>query len=188
MTMVANLPLTMYAWRKHRGNPEPVSCFLLLRCSDFQASFHGVADRVIHVYQVWEQVAVPETPPIGFLCKVLASGGQRPLIIEIHLKRLKSESLTLVSSVCHSDHSLLTMDDTRPWVQEKYILVSRRRILFENRPIYNPNAVLNFSLFQGHEGSGEIVKIGDQVKDTRFKVVSQPLNIPPICVPPLPQG
>ncbi|KAJ6190505.1 Short-chain dehydrogenase/reductase SDR [Penicillium mononematosum] len=50
----------------------------------------------------------------------------------------------LASGVCHSDHSLLTNEKQRPWFQEKYIL--------------------------GHEGCGEIVQIGDQVKDAGFNV------------------
>ncbi|KAL4877820.1 chaperonin 10-like protein [Aspergillus karnatakaensis] len=40
------IPSTMYAWRKHKGNPVPV----------------------------WEGVPVPSTPPTGFLVKLLASG------------------------------------------------------------------------------------------------------------------
>ncbi|KAJ5494438.1 Short-chain dehydrogenase/reductase SDR [Penicillium fimorum] len=87
-----NIPSSMYAWRKHKGNPEPV----------------------------WEEVPVPATPSGGFLVKLLASG------------------------VCHSDHSLLTSEKQRPWFQEKYTL--------------------------GHEGCGEIVQIGDQVKDSGFSV------------------
>ncbi|KAH8897962.1 GroES-like protein [Thozetella sp. PMI_491] len=46
------LPKTMFAWRKHRGNPEPVRWRL----------------------HVWEEVPVPETPATGVLCKMLASG------------------------------------------------------------------------------------------------------------------
>ncbi|PKS08505.1 hypothetical protein jhhlp_004889 [Lomentospora prolificans] len=44
--MSANVPKTMFAWRKHRGNPEPV----------------------------WEEVPVPTCPPNGILCKMVASG------------------------------------------------------------------------------------------------------------------
>ncbi|KAJ5589086.1 Short-chain dehydrogenase/reductase SDR [Penicillium hordei] len=47
------------------------------------------------------------------------------------------------------DHSLLTSERQRPWFQEKYTLIPR---------------------FKGHEGCGEIVQIGDQVKDAGFSV------------------
>ncbi|KAK4120123.1 N-benzyl-3-pyrrolidinol dehydrogenase [Parathielavia appendiculata] len=70
MAAAAELPKTMWAWRKHKGNPEPV----------------------------WEEVAVPEVPPNGILCKVLASG------------------------VCRSDHSLLTIEKQAAWFQDKYTL------------------------------------------------------------------
>ncbi|KAF9889919.1 hypothetical protein FE257_006791 [Aspergillus nanangensis] len=59
----------MNAWRKHKGNPKPIL----------------------------ERVPVPETPPTGFLVKLLASG------------------------VCHSDQALLDVED-RPQFDEKYIL------------------------------------------------------------------
>ncbi|KAM5344092.1 hypothetical protein ACJ41O_012629 [Fusarium nematophilum] len=70
MTLPEQVPTTMMAWRKHRGNPEPV----------------------------FEQVPVPQVPPTGILCKMLASG------------------------VCRSDHSLLTINKQASWFQEKYIL------------------------------------------------------------------
>ncbi|KAL2849903.1 chaperonin 10-like protein [Aspergillus pseudoustus] len=41
-----SLPATMHAWRKHKGNPEPV----------------------------WQEVPVPSVPPTGLLVKLLASG------------------------------------------------------------------------------------------------------------------
>jgi hypothetical protein len=44
---MASRPETMFAWRKHRGNPEPV----------------------------WEEVPVPKPGPTGVLVKILASGG-----------------------------------------------------------------------------------------------------------------
>ncbi|SPO01636.1 related to alcohol dehydrogenase [Cephalotrichum gorgonifer] len=44
--MAESLPKTMFAWRKHRGNPDPV----------------------------WEEVPVPDAPPTGILVKMLASG------------------------------------------------------------------------------------------------------------------
>ncbi|KAH8682086.1 N-benzyl-3-pyrrolidinol dehydrogenase [Xylariales sp. PMI_506] len=44
--MEFQVPQTMFAWRKHRGNPEPV----------------------------WEEVTVPDVAPTGILCKMLASG------------------------------------------------------------------------------------------------------------------
>ncbi|OJJ81310.1 zinc-binding dehydrogenase [Aspergillus glaucus CBS 516.65] len=84
-------PSTMHAWRKHKGNPNPV----------------------------WEELPVPSTPVSGFLVKLLASG------------------------VCHSDQPLLDIED-RPHFNEKYIL--------------------------GHEGCGEIIEIGGQVTDQRFKL------------------
>ncbi|KAK0624237.1 N-benzyl-3-pyrrolidinol dehydrogenase [Immersiella caudata] len=43
---MASLPETMFAWRKHRGNPEPI----------------------------WEEVPVPKPGPTGVLIKILASG------------------------------------------------------------------------------------------------------------------
>ncbi|KAK5655054.1 hypothetical protein OQA88_5953 [Cercophora sp. LCS_1] len=44
--MSSEVPKTMFAWRKHKGNPEPV----------------------------WEEVPVPRPSPTGVLVKVLASG------------------------------------------------------------------------------------------------------------------
>ncbi|KAF6800220.1 hypothetical protein CSOJ01_12287 [Colletotrichum sojae] len=64
------IPKTMFAWRKHRGNPIPV----------------------------WEEVPVPEPPPTGVLCQMLASG------------------------VCRSDHSLLTIEKQPSWFQDKFTL------------------------------------------------------------------
>ncbi|KAJ5690696.1 hypothetical protein N7462_005088 [Penicillium macrosclerotiorum] len=87
-------PIKMHAWRKHKGNTEPV----------------------------WEEVLVPPTPADGFLVKLLASG------------------------VCHSDQPLLEVED-RPNFNEKYIL--------------------------GHEGCGEIIEIGDDVKDPCFRLGSR---------------
>ncbi|KAJ5482167.1 Short-chain dehydrogenase/reductase SDR [Penicillium sp. IBT 31633x] len=46
VTTTVAIPSFMYAWRKHKGNPEPV----------------------------WEEVPVPSTPEKGFLVKLLASG------------------------------------------------------------------------------------------------------------------
>ncbi|CAI4215979.1 unnamed protein product [Parascedosporium putredinis] len=48
--MADQIPQTMFAWRKHRGNPEPV----------------------------WEEVPVPEVTPTGVLCKMIASGETQP--------------------------------------------------------------------------------------------------------------
>ncbi|KAK5049527.1 hypothetical protein LTR84_004456 [Exophiala bonariae] len=116
--MPLTIPSSMYAWRKHRGNADPV----------------------------WEEVPVPSTPPTGFLCKMIASGGRfselpfRPIL---HPEDEKANILNVLL-VCHSDHSLLTNDKQRPWFQEKYTL--------------------------GHEGCGEIIKIGQRVQDTRFKI------------------
>ncbi|KAL0780333.1 hypothetical protein CaCOL14_001668 [Colletotrichum acutatum] len=86
------IPETMFAWRKHKGNPNPV----------------------------WEEVPVPLPSPTGVLCKMLASG------------------------VCRSDHSLLTIEKQPGWFQDKFIL--------------------------GHEGCGQIIKVGDRVLDSEFKV------------------
>ncbi|KAG7061977.1 4-coumarate-CoA ligase [Colletotrichum scovillei] len=86
------IPATMFAWRKHKGNPNPV----------------------------WEEVPVPMPSPTGVLCKMLASG------------------------VCRSDHSLLTIEKQPGWFQDKFIL--------------------------GHEGCGQIIKLGDEVLDSEFKV------------------
>ncbi|KAK4149217.1 chaperonin 10-like protein [Chaetomidium leptoderma] len=44
--MAATRPETMFAWRKHKGNPEPI----------------------------WEEVPVPKPTPTGVLVKILASG------------------------------------------------------------------------------------------------------------------
>lgn len=66
-SMNLKIPETMYAWRKHRGNKSPVSRILRALC------FASIAD-LIHE-QVWEEVPVPEPPPNGVLCKMLASGG-----------------------------------------------------------------------------------------------------------------
>ncbi|KAK0371273.1 AMP-binding enzyme [Colletotrichum limetticola] len=101
------IPETMFAWRKHKGNPNPV----------------------------WEEVPVPMPSPKGVLCKMLASG------------------------VCRSDHSLLTIEKQPGWFQDKFIL--------------------------GHEGCGQIIKLGDQVLDSEFKVYGQgdivALNAVPGC-------
>ncbi|PKY04901.1 alcohol dehydrogenase [Aspergillus campestris IBT 28561] len=89
--MTISIPLSMHAWRKHKGNPSPV----------------------------WEEVPVPGVPRRGFLVKLLASG------------------------VCHSDQALLDVED-RPHFNEKYTL--------------------------GHEGCGEIIAIGEDVNDSRFRL------------------
>ncbi|KAJ5825866.1 Short-chain dehydrogenase/reductase SDR [Penicillium riverlandense] len=110
------IPSSMYAWRKHKGNPEPV----------------------------WEEVPVPSTPARGFLIKMIASGGEY-LTVGFGPEMTVSENeANRCVSVCHSDHSLLTNEKQRPWFQDKYTL--------------------------GHEGCGEIVKVGDQVKNAGFKV------------------
>ena len=90
--MATPIPENMHAWRKHRGNPEPV----------------------------WEELPVPQTPVDGLLVKVLAAG------------------------VCHSDYSLVKNDGAAPRFHEQYIL--------------------------GHEGCGEIVSVGAEMSDPRFKV------------------
>ncbi|KAF2172699.1 hypothetical protein M409DRAFT_16660 [Zasmidium cellare ATCC 36951] len=50
----------------------------------------------------------------------------------------------LAAGVCHSDHALLIDKAPRPWFQDRYIL--------------------------GHEGCGEIIDIGPNVTDKRFKI------------------
>ncbi|GAM33517.1 hypothetical protein TCE0_011r00466 [Talaromyces pinophilus] len=79
-----------------------------------------IEDKWLDDYKVWEEVPVPETPANGVLIKLLASG------------------------VCHSDHSLLTNENQRPWFQDKYIL--------------------------GHEGCGIIVRIGDEANQFGFNI------------------
>lgn len=60
----------MHANRKHKGNPEAV----------------------------WEEIPVPQTPPNGFLVKILAAG------------------------VCHSDVPLVELDSRAPNAQDKFTL------------------------------------------------------------------
>ncbi|PVH76492.1 GroES-like protein [Cadophora sp. DSE1049] len=86
------VPTSMFAWRKYKGNYEPV----------------------------YEEVPVPSAPATGFLVKVLAAG------------------------VCHSDWSLLKTERNFPHYHDVYTL--------------------------GHEGCGEIVRIGSQVKDSKHKL------------------
>lgn len=64
--------------------------------------------------------------------------------------------------MCHSDHSLLTTESKRPWFQDKYILVQY---------LFTVPVTLLTILRQGHEGCGEIVQIGDEVKESGFDVV-----------------
>ncbi|KAJ6143099.1 hypothetical protein N7471_002552 [Penicillium samsonianum] len=96
---------------------------------------------------VWEEVPVPVTPKGGFLVKLLASGG------EYWIVGSGKNDANICLLVCHSDHSLLTSEKQRPWFQEKYTLV-----------------LTMFARFKGHEGCGEIVQIGDQVKHAGFSV------------------
>ena len=72
--MTAAIPSNMYAWRKHKGNPEPVSCW-----SPIIAAYGLEGSHFDCLLQVWEEVPVPETPRTGFLCKMLASGGKQLL-------------------------------------------------------------------------------------------------------------
>lgn len=82
-------PTTMRAWRKHAGSEQPVSLV-----------YNNVPIcKVANLKQQWDDVAVPKTPPNGFLCEVLAAG------------------------VCHSDHSMLVDKNPRPWFQDRFILV-----------------------------------------------------------------
>ncbi|KFY21847.1 hypothetical protein V493_07051 [Pseudogymnoascus sp. VKM F-4281 (FW-2241)] len=50
----------------------------------------------------------------------------------------------IASGVCRSDHAILNDKKPRPWFEKKFTL--------------------------GHEGCGEIVRIGDQVRDSKFKL------------------
>ncbi|KAJ5490155.1 Short-chain dehydrogenase/reductase SDR [Penicillium expansum] len=71
--------------------------------------------------------------------------GKRPLEVPVPATPKGGFLVKLLASgVCHSDHSLLTSAKQRPWFQEQYTL--------------------------GHEGCGEIVRIGNQVKDAGFSV------------------
>ncbi|KAJ5275283.1 Short-chain dehydrogenase/reductase SDR [Penicillium chrysogenum] len=93
--------------------------------------------------RVWEEVPVPTTPKGGFLVKLLAAGGEYLIVVGLR-QDPSSNDADICLSVCHSDHSLLTNEKQRPWFQEKYTL--------------------------GHEGCGEIVQVGDEVKNSGFKV------------------
>jgi propanol-preferring alcohol dehydrogenase len=65
--MAAARPETMFAWRKHKGNPKPV-CTLDIAQLAFDA-------MELTLPQVWEEVPVPKPSPTGVLVKMLASGG-----------------------------------------------------------------------------------------------------------------
>ena len=95
------IPKSMHAWRKHKGNSEAV----------------------------YEEVAVPSTPSDGFLVKILAAG------------------------VCHSDVGIVERDN--PNFQEKFVI--------------------------GHEGCGEIVDIGENVKENQGWKLGQRVAINPVA-------
>jgi hypothetical protein len=64
----------MFAWRKHVGNPKPVRAQLFAWTDAVLVLFQTPRLTTVYV-QVWEEVPVPETPPRGFLIKLIASGG-----------------------------------------------------------------------------------------------------------------
>jgi hypothetical protein len=66
VTMTAARPETMFAWRKHKGNPEPVR---LRECNTRRTG--GLTG-----WQVWEEVPVPKATGTDALIKILASGGR----------------------------------------------------------------------------------------------------------------
>ncbi|KXG45696.1 Short-chain dehydrogenase/reductase SDR [Penicillium griseofulvum] len=65
------------------------------------------------------------------------------------------------------DHSLLTSEKQRPWFQEKYTLVWPL-YPFSSRSVIDK--LTRVPRFKGHEGCGEIVQIGENVKDSGFSV------------------
>jgi propanol-preferring alcohol dehydrogenase len=58
------VPVTMWAWRKHRGNPKPVCDY-----------YFELKTMVPNTTESYEQVPVPALPSNGILCRILASGG-----------------------------------------------------------------------------------------------------------------
>ena len=66
MSQSSTIPLFMYAWRKHRGDLEPVSKNRICNTYGNDLSFE----------KVWEEVPIPQTPARGFLLRMLASGGE----------------------------------------------------------------------------------------------------------------
>ncbi|KAH8898872.1 N-benzyl-3-pyrrolidinol dehydrogenase [Thozetella sp. PMI_491] len=85
--------------------------------------------------------AIPET----MLAWRKHKGNMEPVLEEIPVPKVSPTGVLckmIASGVCHSDYSLLTREIQPDWFEEKFTL--------------------------GHEGCGEIVRIGDEV--TKFKV------------------
>lgn len=80
-----------------------------------------------------------------------------------HHPQLVPANFTDSDPVCHSDKALIDIED-RPHFNEKYTLVLT--------PTYypSPRPSLKERCQQGHEGSGEIVRIGADVTDPKFQI------------------
>ncbi|RDL29809.1 alcohol dehydrogenase [Venustampulla echinocandica] len=88
------IPSTMFAWRKYKGNQEPV----------------------------YEEIPVPPTPATGFLVKILAAGG-------------------------------------KVYIDSPHII-----------PALSPFPPELDFVIPGHEGCGEIVRVGSEVQDSKHKL------------------
>ena len=64
------IPSTMFAWRKYKGNYEPVGHS---RKTISTSSISQISGSDL-VYQVYEEIPVPPAPATGFLVKILAAG------------------------------------------------------------------------------------------------------------------
>ncbi|KAH7173187.1 chaperonin 10-like protein [Fusarium flagelliforme] len=74
-------------------------------------------------------------------------GSPKPVCEQVPIPSLTSNGVLckmLASGVCRSDHSLLTIDKQPSWFEEKYIL--------------------------GHEGCGQVIKLGSAVRTNKIKV------------------
>ncbi|GIZ43148.1 hypothetical protein CKM354_000638700 [Cercospora kikuchii] len=86
-------------------------------------------------------------PPTTMFAWRKHQGNETPQYDEVPVPKASSTGFLckmLASGVCHSDQAMLKDTNPRPWFHEKYIL--------------------------GHEGCGQIIEIGKDVTDTRFKV------------------
>ncbi|CAG7967667.1 unnamed protein product [Penicillium nalgiovense] len=97
MTVSASIsiPSSMYAWRKHKGNPEPK----------------------VPVPATPKGGFLVKLLASGGECSTVVVVGLR------HKPSENDANICLL--VCHSDHSLLTNEKQRPWFQEKYTLGDR---------------------------------------------------------------